>query len=515
MSTPQSSPIKNVFLLMLENHSFDHIFGFSDIGGVNGLSPGYTNTYKGKVYPAAQPAVDPMFTDPNHEFLDTMEQLCGPAYGPKGENPFQNNPKATYPPIDNSGFVRNYATIADEHTGLPKHHKGDVMRACSPNQVPVMIQLANEFAVCDNWFSSLPGPTWPNRLFSLAASSSGLDDSPSNSQILDWFKFWDKGIEFQNGSIFQLLKKHGFKVNFYSDWDNIYAPDPAPVHGGGWMPISAALHGNSIRDFTDIQHLAHHLKKPYPYQFTLIEPNYGDAAGNTYKGGSSQHPEDSLWAGEALVAATYNAIRKSRLWDTSLLIITYDEHGGYYDHAPPCSARPPRDTPPHDLNIRGFNFTQFGVRVPAVVVSPLIPKPTVDSTQYDHTSILKTVEQLFVLPNLTQRDLAANDVIHLLSGPLRTDCPETISAGPRPVVEVSAQLPTAAALADPTPLPEQGTSIGHFFLAMKIDHELSGGMEASKAAILARAQTIKTRGQLRRYVAEVREKVRMARALRT
>jgi phospholipase C len=375
MTTPQSSPIKNVFLLMLENHSFDHIFGFSDITGVHGLGPGDTNTYKGKVYPAAQPAVDPMFTDPNHEFLDTMEQLCGRAYGPKGENPFQNNPKATYPPIDNSGFVRNYATIADEHTGLPKHHKGDVMRACSPNQVPVMIQLAQEFAICDNWFSSLPGPTWPNRLFSMAASSSGLDDSPSNSQILDWFKFWDKGIEFQNGSIFHLLKKHGFKVNFYSDWDNIYAPDPAPDYGGGWMPISAALHGNSIWDFTDIQHLAHDLEKPYPYQFTLIEPNYGDAAGNTYKGGSSQHPEDSLWAGEALVAATYNAIRKSRLWDTSLLIITYDEHGGYYDHAPPCSATPPGDTPPHDLNIRGFNFTQFGVRVPAVVVSPLIPKP--------------------------------------------------------------------------------------------------------------------------------------------
>jgi phospholipase C len=385
------------------------------------------------------------------------------------------------------------------------------MTACAPTQVPVMTLLGKAFAICDNWNSSIPGPTWPNRLFSLCASSSGMDDSPTTDQI----KWWEmtSGIEFQNGSIKDLLVQNGLKVAFYNDAHNSFAPDPAPFWDAGGFPLAAAIYGISKLSFGEFTSLANDLNAPYPYQFTLIEPNYGNAAGDTYKGGSSQHPEDSLWAGEALVAATYNAIRNSPLWNTSLLIITYDEHGGYYDHVAPGSAPPPGDTPPVNLNTRGFNFTQFGVRVPAIIVSPLIAAGTVDHTQYDHTSILKTIEQLWGMQPLTQRDKNAADVTHLITNQLRTDCPQNISAGKPPVIERSAHLPRMAAFADPTPLREQGTAVGHFFLAIKTDIELSDGTKASKAAILERAQTIKTRGQLRQYIAEVLEKEAAARAL--
>jgi len=116
-------------------------------------------------------------------------------------------------------------------------------------------------------------------------------------------------------------------------------------------------------------------KRDYPWLYTWIEPNYGDVASRTYKGGNSQHPLDGVTHGEALIKATYEAIRNSPHWNNSLLIVTWDEHGGFYDHvAPPRNAEPPGDTQPGSkYNQYGFTFGQYGVRVPAIVVSPLIP----------------------------------------------------------------------------------------------------------------------------------------------
>jgi len=110
---------------------------------------------------------------------------------------------------------------------------------------------------------------------------------------------------------------------------------------------------------------------------------------------------DDVHGGEQLLASVYAAIRESPYWNNSLLIITYDEHGGFYDCVAPGVAVGPGDNPNYGPNKHGFDFTQYGVRVPAVVVSPLIPGGTVDHTVYDHTSILKTITQLFGLGPLT------------------------------------------------------------------------------------------------------------------
>jgi phospholipase C len=130
---------------------------------------------------------------------------------------------------------------------------------------------------------------------------------------------------------------------------------------------------------------------------------------------------DGVHGGEALLKAAYDAIRNSPLWDRSLLILTYDEHGGFFDSGKPGAAPPPGDGSPVNSgpNTHGFTFDQYGVRVPAVVVSPLIPRGSVDGTVYDHTSVLATVEKLYGVAPLTQRDRQVNDVLGLLSLRLR------------------------------------------------------------------------------------------------
>jgi len=146
--------VTHVFVVMLENRSFDHMFAMSGIPGIEAATLGNYNEYKNKQYLVQKGAPLSLPTDPGHEFHDTVEQLCG-----EGK---QNDwkPGGPFPPINNSGFVANYATTTDELTGLPPESAwGDVMSCFdTPTQLPVLYQLATEFAVCDHWFSSLPGP---------------------------------------------------------------------------------------------------------------------------------------------------------------------------------------------------------------------------------------------------------------------------------------------------------------------------------------------------------------------
>jgi phospholipase C len=169
----------------------------------------------------------------------------------------------------------------------------------------------------------------------------------------------------------------------------------------------------------------------YDPVFTFIEPHYGNILPGTsedYMCGTSQHPLDDVTRGEQLIKDVYEAIRNSDQWERSVLIITWDEHGGFYDHVPPPAAVAPGD-PPGDPNYVqvGFDFRQLGPRVPAVVISPLIERGVIDHTVYDHASIPATAERLFGLDAMTDRDAQANDVRHLLTRDTpRTDAPTTL-----------------------------------------------------------------------------------------
>jgi len=407
--------VRNVFVLILENRSFDQLLGFSAIAGfdaatgapatVDALDGTQSNQYQGHTYTVAMPV------DPGHEFVDVLMQLCGPgvAYAPG----------TAYPPINNSGFVLDYVESPSPEEGKAPGNYGDIMRCLSPEQLPVLNALAREFAVCDHWHSSMPGPTWPNRFFVHAGSSGGLDDSPTKEEMFAWETF--RGFEFKNGTVFDALA-----AKFATPWR---------IYTGGDFPNVAALKGIHQPQLLPFNDFAKDVENPtYPWLYTFIEPNYGNILDGTFEGGTSQHPLDGVAHGEALIKTVYESIRKSPHWNKSLLIVTWDEHGGFYDHVPPPSAVAPGDAGPGSTyNKRGFTFEQLGVRVPAVLVSPWIPRNRIDHQLYDHASIPATLRRLFGIPALTNRDAAAHDVTPLLSltAP-RTDSPTTLPNPPFP-----------------------------------------------------------------------------------
>jgi phospholipase C len=373
--------------------------------------------------------------------------------------------------------------------------------------LPVLTALAHEFVVCDRWFSAMPGPTWPNRFFLHGASSGDLDDSPSLEQIAEWELF--HGFALPHGTVFDRLRAASVCWRIYA---------------GDNFPQVRALAGIQESDLRPYAHFAADLASgPYPAAYTFIEPDYGHVTSD-YRCGTSQHPLDDVTRGEQLIKCTYEAIRHSPRWETSLLIITWDEHGGFYDHVAPPAAVPPGDTPLRRHNRNGFTFNQYGPRVPAVVVSPLIPKNLIDGRVHDHTSIPATIETIFGIPALTARDSAANDLnaVVTLSRP-RTDAPATlpepaassvIGCPPVPPCDATTTLSTTlrgAALAPPRdrpgatrpkqPIETDPTLAGFVHIALRRD--LSITPPSQHQARIARAKSVLTRADARDYLQEV------------
>lgn len=405
---PVENRIQHVFVLMLENRSFDHLFALSGMPGITAATSSNTNTYGGTVYSFGDGAPTQMPADPGHEFADVLEQLCGAG--------IQHQHGQAYPAIDNSGFVSNFATSKDEGTPAQPAAAGEIMRGADiRTQSPALYQLATEFVLCDGWHSSLPGPTWPNRYFVHGASSAGLDHSPTSAEMSEWECV--DGFPYPKGSIFDALGKGNYRL---------YQDDLGSALGR--VPQVASIKGISFFDIDDLSHFESDLANGYTARYTFIEPSYGDIVHDTYEGGSSQHPMDGLSGGDQLVARIYNAIRKSPLWESSLLVILYDEHGGFYDSAKPGKAVPPNDGADQSLNTNGFLFDVYGVRVPAIVVSPWVARGFVDHTVYDHSSVLATIERLFNLPALTDRDKNAKDLLSLITANCRADCPQGIGS---------------------------------------------------------------------------------------
>lgn len=406
--------IEHVFVLMLENRSFDHMLGFSRLEGtdavtgeptaVEGLTGSESNRLPSGEEVAVSAGADFSLTiDPGHEFDDVLEQLCG-------AGATYPDSAGRYPPITNSGFASRLATQVAKTGG------GDastVMRAFRPDQLPVMHELAREFAVCDHWFASLPGPTWPNRCFVHAGSSGGLDDSPTLARSAAALI---EGYKFANGTLYDRLQSARLP---WSIVEGDALPQVLSISG----MIEHVLQGRfmSLRDF------AARVSDPeFANAYVFIEPHYGHvlADGRNFKCGSSQHPLDDVTRGEKLLKDVYEAIRNSPHWMTSLLIVLYDEHGGFYDHVAPPATSPPGDAVMPGTNRHDFKFDQLGVRVPVLVVSPYTARGTIDHTVRDHASVVATVEHLYGLPPLTQRDAnaAGLEPLFALSTP-RADTP--------------------------------------------------------------------------------------------
>jgi len=465
--------VDHVVVLCLENRSFDHMLGFLRHpdptyqgllgGGVHG-----NRGSDGKLVEATPDAKSVIPYGPDHSHDAVMQQL-----GYAGISAAATN----------QGFVRSYELKASGRSPSTKGgliadlmrrferpttnpagaRRGPlVMRCMSPERVPVLTTLAREFAVCDNWFCSVPGETWPNRNYLHAATS----DGEVNIEIRPY----------RNRTIFELLEDNG------RDW-RIYHDDTPQVWAFPRLWDSADRHAKWFPMERFYGHVAAGDLPPY----TFIEPNHRppvhtvdrlSGASAAAARSDSQHPENNLVSdaaydgyvddvptdferGEQLIARIYEALRaNAALFERTVLVITYDEHGGWYDHVPttarvPAPGRVHASLPTrvmHRLwrtNATAFDFTTLGVRVPTVVVSPLIEAAKVDHTAYEHASVPATLRRIFAphAEPLTARDAVAATFDSLWTGSVaRTDLPDLsqYAAGPAATAPVATAAVAAA-----------------------------------------------------------------------
>jgi phospholipase C len=420
--------IEHVVVLMLENRSFDSMFGalYPKSRAFEGLTGREANPWHKPDGTVAQLPVwndesmspttacipDP---DPGELFADMNIQLFGLG-GTPGDRP---------PPMN--GFVDNYMR---QPPGEARSDPAAVMHYFTPKQVPVISTLARAFGVSDQWHASAPCQTWPNRFFAHTATAGGhVDNTPTHFPYL-------------MPSIFRRLGGHG------KSW-RVYFHDVPQAATLADIWLEAPLHFRLFE--AEFERDAAEGKLP---NYSFIEPRYF-ADRDLGLVPNDQHPPHNVVYGEQLIAQVYNAVRSAPTWKKTLLIVTYDEHGGCYDHVPPPRAVPPEAPAPGS----SFAFDRYGVRVPAVIISPYMPAGSIVRVAadgvpfsgppypYDHTSIIATLRKLFDLgAPLTRRDAVAPDLIGALSlDDPANDGPASVAAPPaQPSAEAVASVAEAA-----------------------------------------------------------------------
>ena len=380
--------IKHIVVLMLENRSFDHMLGLlmRDIPDLRGVTPGaYFNDAKDgtRFYVTDGAEYQGQFpVDPPHEFENVHDQLAGSELaGPSM-----------------GGFALSY----QRNGGNP----ASVMRCFRPEQLPALTALAKHYLVCDNWFSSVPGPTAPNRQFAHFGTSFGQVKSG-----IIWLGH-GKGIygrldgAGRRSKIYYFRESGTFGMTFLgSKYFGLYGDFVADCRSGR-LP-----------------------------EYAFVEPPYNDQADRTVA--ADQHPDHSVLAGDRFIWDVYRAIRSNDdVWRSTVLLVVWDEHGGIFDHVPPPRLPYGDGTPeiPFEIAAPRFDFRRLGVRVGAIVVSPYV-NPRVDHTLFEHAAIPATVTEQFIGPRRDHapflRERNANTLLDLL-GPMspRMDSPDFKGAFP-------------------------------------------------------------------------------------
>ncbi|HJN75147.1 MAG TPA: alkaline phosphatase family protein [Myxococcota bacterium] len=337
---PLPPGIDHVIVVMMENRSFDHYLGGLKLEAgmdVDGLDGTETNpNLAGDDVPVFHLSENCQY-DPPHGWNSSHDQFAD------GEN---------------SGFVL-------KHEGNVGQPQGEwVMGYHNDEEVPVHWALAQHFCVPDAYFCSVMGPTWPNRLFGHSASSNGAqNNSISNAP-------------FPQKTIYQALDEAGV------DWRYFYTDVPfLGLFDGAWDPDRVSV----FEDFLD------RVGSGDLPSFSWVDPGFSF---------NDDHPPHHPGLGQIFLALVYESLARSPIWERTLLVITYDEHGGFYDHVPP-------PTVGDDLAAEGFD--RLGFRVPTLVVGPWVKQGAV-STVFDHASVLKYVCERFDLPLWNERLLSTNSL---------------------------------------------------------------------------------------------------------
>lgn len=351
-------PIKHVVVLMMENHSFDQMLGSltKSCPGLDGVD-------------AANPKTNPDYPDGTHLIRQAPTTLTSINLDPAHEFVNVNHQ------LDNggTGFVRDYAQA---HPNCPDDLKAQIMGYYPDGFLPVLHTLAKNFVVCDRWFSSMPGPTWPNRFFAHSGTCKGHVKMPSGVFDSNWHCY-------DQLTVYQRLSEKNISWKIYHDGE-----------AQSLVMIRQLEYITHYHDMDDFYSDAAGPEASFP-QYVFIEPCYSG------KNENDQHPPTDIMRGELLVAKVYNAIRNNdALWKSTLLVVTYDEHGGFYDHVPPPATVAPDD------DTKEFSFDRLGVRVPTVLVSPWLDAAVLH-TEFDHTSLLRYATDKWGLGALGRRTAQA------------------------------------------------------------------------------------------------------------
>jgi phospholipase C len=393
------TPIEHVVVLMLENRSFDHYLGLmkEKKPNINGClpemaecanylnpsdsanSPRYSVTNKGINVQAS----------PSHSVHGTTTQIFGWS-DPANNKVTTNHTEYSYQKEDMQGFVRSYANVVGEANA------GTVMDCMDPNHVPVMSALAGEYLVFDSWFASVAGPTEPNRCYAMAASSHGMSTNDVETMA--------RGLP--NKTLFRQLTELGL------DWRVYFELVPTT------LMFKDMRHKDARKNYFRMKKFYEDVANNDLPFYTWLEPNYYPIP---HRPADDQHPDHSVADGEALIKEIYEALRANEaVWNKTALIITYDEHGGYFDHVAPPNPVPNPDGIIADENSGDpFDFARLGVRVPTVIVSPWVRKQHIESHMplpgahkdasfvdnegaYEHSSLAATIAHRMVRPTLSK-----------------------------------------------------------------------------------------------------------------
>ena len=353
--TPSMPEIEHIVVLMMENHSFDNLLGM-----VPHQVPG-RRSVDGWRFQGGKPV----------NF--NLDASGNKAIATHGSSPCQlvGEPSQTWNASHeswdnglNDGFVKASGPVA--------------MRFWDKTDIPFTYSLVEHFPIGERYFSSLLGQTFPNRSYMFAATSEGV----VNDTIAPTAP--------ANGTIWDRLDAHGI------NWGIYYEPPSFPsfeMVPGSDTPARQATRIHTFSQFlSDVA--AGKLR-----QFTFLDPNYGTT--------SEENPQD-IQVGERYIAQVVNALMNAKTWKNTVLIINYDEHGGYYDHVPPPPALAPDSIPPilTATDVPGA-FDRYGFRVPLIVVSPWARRGYVSRVVQDHTSVLAFIERKWNLPAMTLRDANA------------------------------------------------------------------------------------------------------------
>jgi phospholipase C len=382
----EAMPFDHIVVLMMENHSFDHYLGMLPLRG--------------------QPKADgfrfrrgvPVNSNPLDGKRMRVYQLHDPCQPDDSGSQSWND---THVQID-GGRMDGFAKTGPGSMGY-----------YTDETLPFYYGLAKTFTLANRWFCSAPCQTYPNRRFLMAGTAFGLISTDTSS-------ISPTTPPPPNGTIFDRLTAHGIS------WLNYFTDLPAI----GIIPSTIEKHPTHITHISQFFTDAALGRLP---AVSFVDPEFGglDEVGGAlvnsgnpaieqYKrfvrsqGGDEENPQD-VQIGEAFVAKVVSAVLSSPAWHRTLLIWTYDEHGGYYDHVPPPHVVAPDDIKPvlPPGSAKG-DYTLLGPRVPAVVVSPYSKPNDVTNVVHDHTSVLATIEAKWNLPAMTYRDANARTVMDFL-----------------------------------------------------------------------------------------------------